>query len=138
METSVINRLTPQRRAILGVLEDASGPLTAREVLDQAGRDADTLGLATVYRNLNLLEEAGLIVAVHLPNDTTRYEPAGARHHHHFRCEGCDVVFEVAGACPVSPLEGATLPGGFRVRRHELTFYGMCRDCRGEGRTAGD
>lgn len=126
-------RLTPQRRAILGVLEAAAGPLTAREVLDQAGRDAETLGLATVYRNLNLLEEAGLIVAVHLPNDTTRYETAGARHHHHFRCESCDLVFEVRGACPVSPLEGATLPGGFRVRRHELTFYGMCGECREAG-----
>lgn len=137
METSGINRLTPQRRAILGVLEVAAGPLTAREVLDQAARDTDTLGLATVYRNLNLLEDAGLIVAVHLPNDTTRYEPAGARHHHHFRCEACDVVFEVVGNCPVSPLEGATLPGGFEVHRHELTFYGTCFDCREESRPAG-
>ena len=137
MDTGILPRLTPQRRAILSVLEEAAGPLTAREVLDQAGRDADSLGLATVYRNLNLLEDAGLIVAVHLPNDPTRYEPAGARHHHHFRCESCDLVFEVAGSCPVSPLEGSTLPGGFRVRRHELTFYGMCRDCRDGAGMAG-
>ena len=137
MDSAPLARLTPQRRAILSVLEDASGPLTARELLDQAGRDADSLGLATVYRNLNLLEDAGLIVAVHLPNDPTRYEPAGTRHHHHFRCEACDGVFEVAGACPVVPLEGATLPGGFRVQRHELTFYGMCGDCRAVAGTAG-
>jgi Fur family ferric uptake transcriptional regulator len=137
MDPSPIARLTPQRRAILGVLEDAPGPLTARDVLDLAGRDADGLGLATVYRNLNLLEDSGLIVAVHLPNDTTRYEPAGARHHHHFRCERCDLVFEVAGACPVIPLQGATLPGGFRVERHELTFYGVCRDCREVAHPAG-
>lgn len=131
MELSGIRR-TPQRRAIVDALERAPGPLTAREILDRAGRDESSLGLATVYRTLGLLEEAGVIVAVHLPNDPVRYEAAGSTHHHHFRCEDCDNVFEVEGACPLRPLEGATLPGGFRVRRHEVTYYGLCGDCRAE------
>ena len=129
MELSGIRR-TPQRRAILEALEAAAGPLTAREVLDHAGRIESSLGLATVYRNLSLLEEAGVIVAVHLPHDPVRYETARQKHHHHFRCEDCDGVFEVEGSCPLRPLEGATLPGGFRVRRHEVTYYGLCGDCR--------
>jgi Fur family transcriptional regulator, ferric uptake regulator len=123
-----MQRNTTQRRAILKALETASGPLTPQEVLERAGRE-HTLGLATVYRNLNSLSEQGEIVAVHLPNDVTRYEKSGLGHHHHFRCEKCTKVFELSERCPVARLEGVTLPGGFRVQGHELTLYGLCKEC---------
>ena len=125
-----MKRQTAQRRAILQVLEEAPGPLTPQEVLERAGRVQEGLGLATVYRNLGALEAHGEVVPVHLPNDSTRYERAGRGHHHHFRCESCEGVFELSAKCPVAVLEGATLPGGFRVRDHELTLYGLCPDCR--------
>ena len=124
-----MQRKTHQRRAILNALEFAPGPLTPQEVLEQASKEHESLGIATVYRNLNSLEEQGEIVAVHLPNDTTRYEPAGRGHHHHFRCEQCEQVFELSAKCPVAILEGVTLPGGFKVQNHELTLYGLCPDC---------
>jgi Fur family ferric uptake transcriptional regulator len=126
-----MKRNTTQRRAIMSALEDAPGPLTAQEVLSQASRYQQGLGLATVYRNLNYLEEAGDIVAVHLPNDTTRFELAGRGHHHHFRCQQCERVFELTAKCPVAILEGVTLPGGFVVKDHELTLYGLCPECQG-------
>jgi Fur family transcriptional regulator, ferric uptake regulator len=124
-----MQRQTNQRRAILNALEQAPGPLTPQELLEQASKEHENLGLATVYRNLNSLEEHGDIVAVHLPNDTTRYEPAGRAHHHHFRCEHCKQVFELGAKCPVAILEGVTLPGGFKVVHHELTLYGLCPQC---------
>ena len=123
-----MKRQTSQRRAILNTLESAPGPLTPQEVLELASQEA-SLGLATVYRNLNTLEQTGDVVAVHLPGDTTRFEPAGRGHHHHFRCETCEQVFELSAKCPVAVLEGATLPGGFRVEHHELTLYGVCPGC---------
>lgn len=126
-----MKRNTTQRRAIMSALEDAPGPLTAQEVLSQASQYQQGLGLATVYRNLNYLEEAGDIVAVHLPNDTTRFELAGRGHHHHFRCQQCERVFELTAKCPVAILEGVTLPGGFVVKDHELTLYGLCPECQG-------
>ena len=124
-------RRTPQRRAILRALHDAPGPLTPQEVHLRARTDHPGLGLATVYRNLARLEEDAAVVAVHLPNEVTRFEPAGRGHHHHFRCRGCGRVFELHDACPVGPLEGVTLPGGFTVEDHELTLYGRCAACRG-------
>lgn len=124
-----MKRQTSQRRAIMSALETAPGPLTPQEVLELASEDQRTLGLATVYRNLGSLEEAGEVVAVHLPGDTTRYEPAGRGHHHHFRCERCDGVFELTTSCPVAIPEGVTLPGGYRVYHHELTLYGVCPAC---------
>ncbi len=124
-----MKRQTSQRRAILHALQTAPGPLTPQEVLDLASQQQEGLGLATVYRNLNALALEGEVVAVHLPNDATRFEPTGRGHHHHFRCESCQQVFELAAKCPVAVLEGVTLPGGFKVQDHELTLYGLCPDC---------
>ena len=122
-----MKRRTSQRRAILQALEEAPGPLTPHEVLEHAGHGR--LGLATVYRNLNALTAHGEVVAVHLPDDSTRFEPAGRGHHHHFCCSRCEGVFELAATCPVAGLEGVTLPGGFLVEDHELTLYGLCPTC---------
>ncbi len=124
-----MQRTTVQRRAILAALSDAPGPLTPQQVHDAARRDHPNLGLATVYRNLARLEEAGAITAVHLPDDATRYEPSGRGHHHHFRCRTCGRVFELEADCPVQTLQGVTLPGGFQVEDHALTLYGLCSDC---------
>lgn len=123
-------RQTIQRRAILQALDEAAGPLTPQEVLEQASRHHEALGLATVYRNLNALEAHGDVVAVHLPNESARYERAGRGHHHHFRCDVCGRVSVLHATCPVAVLEGVTLPGGFEVRGHALTLYGVCPDCR--------
>lgn len=121
---------TSQRRAILKALDEAPGPLTSREVYERASRLHRGLGLATVYRNLGFLAERGAVSTVHLPNEaTTRYEPVRAAHHHHFSCEDCGQVYELEASCPVEQLEGATLPGGFRVRDHALTLYGSCPAC---------
>lgn len=113
----------------MNTLQQAPGPLTPQEVLEEASKAQQGLGLATVYRNLNSLEEVGEIVSVHLPGDSTRYEPAGRGYHHHFRCQQCDRVFELTAKCPVAILEGVTLPGGFVVKDHELTLYGLCPNC---------
>ena len=126
-----MKRQTAQRRAILDTLERAPGPLTPQEVLSAARADHAGLGLATVYRNLSTLEAEGAVVPVHLPGESARFEVAGRGHHHHFCCEGCDNVFELDTTCPVAVLEGATLPGGFAVKHHELTLYGLCSSCQG-------
>lgn len=124
-----MKRNTSQRAAILHALEAAPGPLTPQEVLDLASKEQESLGLATVYRTLNALETSGDITPVHLPNESKRYEPAGRGHHHHFRCEVCEQVFELEAKCPVTVLEGVTLPGGYKVQDHELTLYGLCPSC---------
>ena len=124
-----MKRRTSQRQAIRRALEAAPGPLTPQEVLETAGETQAGLGLATVYRNLNSLQAEGEVVAVHLPGESARFELAGRGHHHHFRCEDCESVFELNTTCPVAVLEGVTLPGGFKVKNHELTLYGLCPTC---------
>ncbi len=87
------------------------------------------MGMATVYRNIKAMLEAGEIAAVKVPNGGDRYEVAGHEHHHHFLCRACDRVYEVH-ACPGDMKKLA--PKGFVLESHELTLYGVCSDCRGE------
>ena len=107
-----MKRQTAQRRAILDALQHAPGPLTPQEVLDAARNNHAGLGLATVYRNLSALEEAGEVIPVHLPGESARFEVSGRGHHHHFRCEGCQGVFEFEASCPVATLEGVVTSVG--------------------------
>ena len=73
--------------------------MSPQEVLEAAQAQVPALSLATVYRNLKLLQDAGEIATVTLPGDSPRYEPAGHAHHHHFQCTTCHRVFDVH-ACP--------------------------------------
>lgn len=122
-----MERSTRQREAIRAALSATARPLSPQELLDAAQAHAPGLGLATVYRNLKALQDAGEIVAVPLPGQVARYELAGHGHHHHFHCTACDRVYEVH-ACPGDMKRLA--PRGFEVQAHELTLIGLCRDCR--------
>jgi len=124
-----MKRQTAQRRAILEVLQDAPGPLTPQEVLELARTHKRSLGLATVYRNLNSLTNEGAVSAVSLPGERTRFELKERVHHHHFYCRQCDNVFKLTTPCPVDLVKGVTVPMGFQVTHHELTLYGLCPNC---------
>lgn len=122
-------RRTEQKQAIKDALDDAGRPLSAQEVLDAAGAEVPTLGLATVYRNLKSLTNAGWLSPVELPGQPVRYERAHLKHHHHFMCEVCERVFDVPGCSVQAAVHG--VPDGFVVERHEVTFYGRCVECAG-------
>jgi Fur family transcriptional regulator, ferric uptake regulator len=121
-----MQRETRQRRAIREALEQAGHPLSPKEVLEAAGRAVETLGIATVYRNLKAFQEEGWIESVELPGEPPRYEVAGKGHHHHFHCRRCDRLYEVEG-CPGN-LASVT-PAGFEVESHEFVLYGLCEGC---------
>ena len=119
-------RSTRQRDALRHALAHAGRPMSPQELLLAAQVQVPALGLATVYRNLKALAEAGEVELVSLPGQAPRYESAGHGHHHHFQCKSCDRVFEVHG-CPSGLSELA--PPGFELSGHELTLYGRCADC---------
>ncbi len=121
-----MERITPQREAIRALFTPEGNPLSPNEILDLAQETISTLSLATVYRTLRALEEAGEIVPVEFPGEPARYELAGKDHHHHFRCESCGRAFEAHGC--VGNLT-SMLPDGFTITRHEITIYGLCDEC---------
>lgn len=121
-------RDTSQQRAIREAVDSAGRPLSVHEIHDRASDTAPTLGIRTVYRVLNRLLADGDIAPVLVPGQPDRYEPAAvaAKHHHHFRCEKCDRVFDV-DACPGGLRK--MLPRGFTLTGHELSLWGRCADC---------
>jgi Fur family transcriptional regulator, ferric uptake regulator len=120
------NRRTKQRDALAEVLARADRPLSVSELREAAAKRIDGLGIATVYRAIGALLEDGRLSAVEIPGEPTRYERSGKGHHHHFRCEKCDRVFDVAGC-----LENLRklVPPKFRVSEHSVTLYGLCAAC---------
>ena len=121
-------RKTQQREAILQVIAEAPGPLSVPEIHERATAKLDSVGIATVYRTLKLLQENEQIQTVILPSGESRFESADHGHHEHFQCRTCTRVFDVH-TCSLPKTRGATLPGGFVIEDHEITFYGTCPDC---------
>ena len=125
-QSSDAPRRTKQRDALREVLERADRPLSVEELLAGASQRVEGLGVATVYRAIGTLLDAGWIEAVEIPGEPTRYERAGRGHHHHFQCERCERCFDVAG-CPENVRR--LVPPRFRVKDHAVTLYGLCPAC---------
>jgi Fur family ferric uptake transcriptional regulator len=122
-----MERSTRQRSSIRMAMETARRPLLPGEILAAAQHEVPNMGLATVYRNLKQLLDAGEIQVVDLPGEVSRYELSGHKHHHHFSCNTCHRVFDVH-ECPGNM--NSLAPKGFVVESHELTLYGRCNECR--------
>jgi Fur family ferric uptake transcriptional regulator len=121
-----MERNTRQRGAIKRVLQRATRPLNPTEVLAEARREVNGLGIATVYRNLGKLLEERWLVTVEVPSEAARFELSSLPHHHHFRCRHCKQVYVVP--CPLTSLEGCT-PEGFVAEGHDMIIHGRCNVC---------
>ena len=89
-------RATPQRRAVLEVIAAHGGHLTAEDIYREAQQLKPGISLATIYRALAALEQAGLIQHSFSDrgHDRSRFEPSGAPEHFHFTCLGCGKIIE--------------------------------------------
>ena len=125
-------RLTANREAIVDVLESAPRPLTITEFL----AERDDLAQSSVYRNLVVLEQAGLVHRIVTNDEYARFELAEdlTGHHHHLICANCGMVEDVpASAGLEKSVHAATAQiaraTGFRTQHHRVDLVGLCRDC---------
>lgn len=92
-------KLTPQRRAVLDVIIENEGKhLSPEEIYDIVKENCPDIGLATVYRTLNLLEKIGVVCKMNFDDGCNRYELVHEEEdhqHHHLICRGCGKVEEV-------------------------------------------
>lgn len=121
-------RTTPQRTAVVETVAALAGPFTLVELYDRARKREPRLGLATVYRTVDLLRETGFVRP--LPTEGRRtYVRCHPGHHHHLVCRRCGSVQETdLCACP----DAAVLKRrhDFLPETHELDIYGLCGNCR--------
>lgn len=125
---------TPKRRAILEVLAGQRRFLSPEEVWRSLRERFATIGLPTVYRNLEELAAGGVISTIIHPNRQLYYYfcTAGSGHHHHFICTSCRRVEDIP-ECTLAAIEGdiATRTGG-KIISHIVQYNGLCRDCLGD------
>ena len=123
-------RNTKQRQVILSIIQQAQGPVSVNEIATQLENTEHNIGIATIYRTVNLLQENDLLQCVRLQDAVQRYEPANIPHHHHFSCRLCDKVYDIKGC--FLHLHEPQLNEGHSIESHEITFSGVCRDCQAE------
>jgi Fur family ferric uptake transcriptional regulator len=123
-------RPTRQRLRVLTELMGERDDVTAQELHERLRSGGEKLGLATVYRTLGLLAEAGVIDALsHRPGELC-YRWCGQGHHHHLVCSGCHRVVELDD-CELDPwLERISRAHGFVTTGHRLEVSGLCAACR--------
>lgn len=119
-------RLTPQRRAVIEAVARTNAPFTPLELYERLGRSSPGLGLATVYRTLELLRRVGSIRRLAGADAYVRCHPG---HHHHLVCVECGSVEETE-LCAAPPPDELERRHGFAAARHELDIYGTCARCR--------
>ncbi|MBL8172694.1 MAG: transcriptional repressor [Acidobacteria bacterium] len=127
MVTSSGLKMTPQRRAIVNYLQDATNHPTADEVLQAVNEAFPMTSRATVYNTLHWLTEAGLVREVY-EGAMVRYDPNTDRHHH-FVCRGCGKVEDIIST-QSGDLLSLSVPNDYQVENLEITFRGLCPDCK--------
>ena len=132
-------KVTNQRLVVLETLETSSNQhLTAEQIFDLVKADNPEIGLATVYRTIQVLLELHLIDRVNFDDGSERYEivrmgTKGARHHHHHLiCINCGKVFEFEEDMMEGLETEIEKKTGFHVIDHEVKLYGYCKECGGK------
>ena len=123
-------KATPKRLAILDMLDGDSAYASPEEVWKRLRERFDSLGLPTVYRNLEELASSGVISKVIPPNRQLYYFFCRNRdHHHHFVCLSCRKVEDIP-SCGIEALEReVTVKNGGKVLSHILQLNGLCGAC---------
>ncbi|MFD2615678.1 Fur family transcriptional regulator [Paenibacillus gansuensis] len=121
-------RMTPQRHAILSYLLDSMTHPTADEIYKALEQRYPNMSVATIYNNLKLFVEAGLIRELTYGDDSSRFD-GDMTDHYHAICESCGVIVDFHYPQLLEAEISASKETGFRVRGHRMEIYGTCERC---------
>jgi Fur family ferric uptake transcriptional regulator len=133
-------RLTQPRLAVLQVLQENDESLNPEEIHQRAQEIYAPLGLVTVYRTLDILDELNLVRRVHSEQRCHSYASAGAKRHY-LVCRNCHRVIEFPCDGLDGLIEDLGQRTGYRITDHLLELSGLCPECQagpGAGETAGE
>lgn len=140
------SRLSKQRQVILEKIQLHTDHPTATELYEEVRKQLPNISLGTVYRNLEFLNERGLISEVEVTGSQKRFEKV-KENHYHVRCLRCGKVEDItylicnkdSGKCCGGSSDGRSCiahqedivgeHSGFRIVGHKLEFFGFCNEC---------
>jgi Fur family peroxide stress response transcriptional regulator len=121
-------RRSRQRNRIFEILEKSRNHPTANWIYDRLRKEFPNLSMGTVYRNLGVLVEQGLVNRIDFGSTFDRYE-ARILPHYHFICESCGSVTDLEVPVDETLTKKLRKATGLRATRHEIRLYGTCRTC---------
>jgi Fur family ferric uptake transcriptional regulator len=125
---------TSQRRLLLSIIQEAEEHLDAKELYRRASERDASISLATVYRNLRLFKERGLINERHLGQARCYYEMKRLGEHQHLVCESCGQVIEFESPLIRKLVTEVQRRNNFAVNNVEIYLEGYCHKCKEERR----
>jgi Fur family ferric uptake transcriptional regulator len=120
------------RAAVLDLMAGQDCCASAQEIHESLGASGRSVGIASVYRVLEVLSELRLVQRVDVGDGIARFEPAppGGAHHHHVVCDDCGKVEPFSDSSLERAIASASDRVGYRVDAHEVVLRGECGDCR--------
>lgn len=120
------------RRVVVELLGRQDCCLSAQEIHDGIRASGARIGIASVYRALDGLDELGLVQRVDLGDGISRFERADPQgdHHHHLVCDDCGKVEPFEDPALEKALERVAGGRGYEVAAHDVVLRGACGDCR--------
>ncbi|MFV0429726.1 MAG: Fur family transcriptional regulator [Arachnia sp.] len=126
---STSQRTTRQRTAIREVLANGEEFVTAAQLHDQLRQADHQVGIATVYRALQTMLEAGELDSIRTAGGEAAYRRCSAKHHHHLVCTNCGAAVEVVAEQVEHWAKEIGERYGYRNVGHEVELYGRCANC---------
>ena len=121
-------RLTTQRQIILEELAKVKTHPTASELYDMVRKRLPRIGLGTVYRNLELMAENGMILKLEVGGTQKRFD-ATTETHYHIRCSGCGKVDDIDTPVMDELVREAAESTAYEILGHHVEFSGLCPSC---------
>jgi Fur family transcriptional regulator, peroxide stress response regulator len=122
---------THQRQIIYGAVLSARDHPTPEAIYDRVRRQIPSISLGTVYKNINIFLEAGLLQQVSLHHGSLRVD-ANTHAHHHLVCKMCRTIIDLEERDLEPARLRAKLPKGFHVERQNVEIIGVCESCAGK------
>jgi len=122
-------RLTEARRAVIETVQASTRALTPVEVFDMARKQYSALGLVSVYRTLEKLEELHLIQRVHQPQGCQAFISESNGHQHMLLCQNCGKVTFFEGDDLGALIQSISKKTGYQIHEHWLQLFGLCEAC---------
>ncbi|GGE06333.1 zinc-specific metallo-regulatory protein [Marinithermofilum abyssi] len=120
-------KYTGKRESMVQLFNRKDRYLTAKEVLEEMQKEYPGLSVDTVYRNLSLFEELGIVEGTEWEGERRyRFHCGGDHHHHHLICTECGRTKQL-NLCPMNAILGE--PEGFEITGHKFEIYGTCSHC---------
>jgi Fur family peroxide stress response transcriptional regulator len=130
-------RITPQRQEMISILKKSKQHWTAEEIFNELGRQFSSVSITTVYNNLKLFVKMGIVEELQFGEGLSKFEWKGEEHYH-IICSSCGKIEDFYYPQLKEVEAFAQDLSKFKIKNHQLQFYGICNDCLGRDRKAGE